>query len=172
MLALGDPRWGQLSHAYGQAHDIPELLRTLAADTNPAKTAGSEPWFSIWSSLCHQGDVYDASYAAVPHIVHLAVEAEDPIDFSFFQFPAAVEIAREQKRGPNIPLDLVDAYYGAIAALGEAIAKHRREMWDKDTLLSVLSALAVTKGHHRISEAIMNLDDNLIQRLIDLDFDS
>ena len=38
-------------------------------------------------------------------------------------------------------------------------------------LLSAASAMAVAKGHHRVAEAIMNLDDDLITRLIELNFD-
>lgn len=68
MIELGDPRWEKLSHAYGSAADIPELLRQLAGATGPKIRYDSEPWFTLWSSLCHQGDVYDASYAALPHL--------------------------------------------------------------------------------------------------------
>ncbi|OYY64375.1 MAG: hypothetical protein B7Y49_09860, partial [Sphingomonas sp. 28-62-11] len=35
MIALDDPRWERLSHAYGSAADIPELLRQLAGATGP-----------------------------------------------------------------------------------------------------------------------------------------
>lgn len=33
MLDLDDPYWQKLSHAYGSAADIPELLRQLARET-------------------------------------------------------------------------------------------------------------------------------------------
>lgn len=35
--------------------------------------------------------------------------------------------------------------------------------------LSAFAALAVSKGHFRVAEAIMNLDDDLIGKLIELD---
>lgn len=172
MLSLNDPRWSSLSHAYGSASDIPGLILALAKSTRPQSSGESEPWFSIWSSLCHQDDVYDASYAAVPHIVEIGARASDPIDFSFFQFPAAVEVARKNGRGPNVPNDLAEAYHEAIARLADCIVRHSREDWDEPTLLSVLAAQAVAKGNHRIANALMNLDDSIIQRIIDLDFDS
>src|SRR5262245_2777864 len=75
MIPLDSPEWRRLQHAYGPASDIPDLLRQLAA--NPcAKKSGDEPWHSLWSALCHQGDVYTASYAAVPHIVDIALNAK------------------------------------------------------------------------------------------------
>ncbi len=72
MLSLEDARWADLRHAYGSAGDIPSLLRTLSDDCSPSRSSNAEPWFSLWSSLCHQGNVYTASYAAVPHLVGLA----------------------------------------------------------------------------------------------------
>lgn len=84
MLSLDDPRWRELRHAYGNAADVPDLLRALALSTGPKEGYRDEPWFSLWSSLCHQGDVYTASYIAVPHIVQIASEATEPVDFSFF----------------------------------------------------------------------------------------
>ncbi|MBN8843176.1 MAG: hypothetical protein J0H88_08000 [Sphingomonadales bacterium] len=172
MLSLDDSRWTTLTHAYGSAADIPDLIRSLAQAPAPQDDARSEPWFSIWSSLCHQDDVFDASYAAVPHIVDIACRSDGPVDFSFFQLPASVEVARRNGRGPALPADLAEAYDHSLEKLADCIARHRHEAWDEATLLSVLAAQAVAKGHHRIAEAIMNLDDDLIERLILLDFDA
>jgi len=171
MLPLDDPRWASLSHCYGSAADIPGLLQQLANDTGPRKGGyESEPWFSLWSSLCHQGDVFEASYAAVPHIVDIASKASAPLDCSFFQMPSAIEIARINGKGPPVRTDLAAAYIDALTRLIECIAKHLNDDWDKSTLLCAVSALAVVKGHHRIAEAILNLDNDLIDRLIALDF--
>lgn len=172
MLSLNDPRWSSLSHAYGSARDIPALIFALAEHTEPMPSYDSEPWFSLWSSLCHQDDVFEASYAAVPHIVQIGCKASGPIDFNFFQFPASVEVGRQSGRAPSVPPDLAEAYHSAIKEIETCIERHRSEDWDEDMLLSVLSAQAAAKGNCRIAQAIMNLDDNLIQRLIDLDFDS
>ena len=170
MIELHDPRWEKLSHAYGSAADTPELLRQLAGATGPNIRYDSDPWFTLWSSLCHQGDVYEASYAALPHIVEIACTAKSAIDCSFFQLPAAIEIARHGGKGPPVPVDLATAYNDAVSRLTECVALHRHEDWDQPALLSAVSALAVAKGHHRVAEAIMDLDDDLITRLIELDF--
>src|SRR5690349_19509472 len=135
MLSLDDPAWSKLTHAYGSASDIPALLRQLTDAPGAHEGWESEPWFSLWSSLCHQGDVFDASYAAVPHIVEIACEAHQPIDFGFFQLPAAIEISRNNGKGPPVPLSLGDAYQRAIARLPECVAIHRNELWDQATLL-------------------------------------
>ena len=102
MLALDDDRWATLTHAYGSAKDTPDLLKVLALSPGPNPSTLSEPWESLWSSLCHQGDAYTASYAALPHIVEIACLASGAVDFGFFQLPACSEIARHNGRGPPV----------------------------------------------------------------------
>jgi len=70
-LPLNSPIWSELDHAYGKAEDIPELLRELA-EKSGFDDPNCEPMFTLWSSLCHQGDVYSASFAAFPHLVDIA----------------------------------------------------------------------------------------------------
>jgi hypothetical protein len=48
----------------------------------------------------------------------------------------------------------------------------RNDRWDQDTLLSAMGAIAASKGHPQVAEAIVNLDTDLIARLIALDFDT
>ncbi|MFD4637478.1 hypothetical protein ACFWN2_09215 [Lentzea sp. NPDC058436] len=50
-----------LHHAYGTAENVPALL-------DRAATGDQEAWTELWSSLCHQGTSYSASYAALPHL--------------------------------------------------------------------------------------------------------
>jgi hypothetical protein len=171
MLSLDDPSWKELQHAYGDAVDVPDLLRALASATAPKTDYKDEPWFTLWSSLCHQDDVYSASYAAVPHIVHIASKADGPIDFSFFQLPASIEIARRAGRGPEIPAACADDYHRAIARLVDIVNLHRDEDWDRSMLLSAFTALAVAKGHIDVAEALANLDDDWIAKINSGEFD-
>src|SRR3954463_2631204 len=127
MLPLDNPRWKDLQHAYGDAADIPHRRRSLASSTGPKQSYRDEPWFSLWSSLCHQGNVYTASYVAVPHIVQIASEAKGPIDCSFFQLPAAVEVARKTGRGPDIPEIWASDYRHAIGRLMVNINLYQNE---------------------------------------------
>ena len=171
MLGLDDPRWSELQDAYGDADDIPDLLRALAAFPGPKPEFQEEPWFSLWSGLCHQGDVYTASYAALPHLVRIASEAKPPIDFSFFQLPAAIEVARKNGRGPALPEDLADDYHRAIDRLMENASLYRNEPWDQSMLICIMAAQAVAKGHIDVAEALLNLDDDWIAKINNFEFD-
>lgn len=166
MLSLDDPLWLQLSHAYGPASDIPNLLRQLSRSPGQMSDEEAEPWHSLWSSLCHQGDVYTASYAAVPHLVQIATDTPGPIDWSFFGLPAAIEIARFNQAGPAIPPQLVEPYEKALTHLVDCVSVHRADAWDEPMALSVETAMAAAKGHHRLAEALLNLDKHWIAKII------
>jgi hypothetical protein len=58
--------WTKLQDAYGPATEIPLLLDQLSLDPN------AEVWGELWSRICHQGSVYSASFAAIPHLTQAA----------------------------------------------------------------------------------------------------
>lgn len=171
MLSLDDPRWNELQHAYGRAGNVPDLLRTLASSTGPNARVQDEPWFSLWSNLCHQGDVDTASYAAVPHVVHIASQAAEPVDFGFFQLPTAIEFARQTGGGPEIPPFLAEDYHDAIQQLTDNVSLHRHHPWDQSMLLSAAAAQAVAKGHVDVADALLNMDAGIISRIRNCEFD-
>lgn len=171
MLALDDARWRELGHAYGDAADVPALLQALTSSTGPRLGYQDEPWFSLWSRLCHQGDVYSASYAAIPHIVHIASVAKGPIDFSFFALPAAVEVARQTGRGTDVSEAYANDYHHAIRLLVENVSLHRNEAWDQSMLLAAAAAQAVAKGHVDVAGALLNLDAAWIAKINNDEFD-
>ncbi len=154
MLSLHSPRWSELKHSYGQASNIPLLLEQLR--DLPNSEPQSEPWFSLWSALAHQGDVYSASFAAIPHVI--AALAIDPTraDASFFHLPAWVEICR-MRNAVEVPSDLEAAYFNALACLPELVAKAASRKWDSSFAACALAAVAAAKGHHAVAEALLEM---------------
>ncbi|MEU6253979.1 hypothetical protein [Streptomyces sp. NPDC047043] len=59
--------WGELTHAYGSAEDIPGLFAQLGGPED------DKVWSELWSALCHQGSVYEASWAAMPVLADIAL---------------------------------------------------------------------------------------------------
>ncbi|MBU0622597.1 MAG: hypothetical protein KJ795_12205 [Gammaproteobacteria bacterium] len=154
MLCLDDPRWSELQHAYGAAGDIPALLKQLA--DLPSSEKDKEPWFSIWSALAHQGDVYSASFAAVPHVIDVLASAPLRADLSYFQFPAWVEVCRV-KNGVSVPKDIAPAYFESLSRLPTLVAAAASRQWDEGFLRCALSAVAAAKGQPAIAEAVLEL---------------
>ncbi len=155
MLALDSPRWSELEHAYGKASDIPRLLSALHDLPNDEERK-AEPWHSLWSSLAHQGGVYSASFASVPHVVEALSTAPLEAAAVYFHFPAWVEICR-RRTGVSIPFDLKASYDAALGALPDLVARASARDWDDQLLLSALGAIAASKGPPDIAEAVLEL---------------
>ncbi|WP_283177901.1 hypothetical protein [Gemmobacter sp. 24YEA27] len=171
MLPLESAHWAKLSDAYGSAADVPNLLHRLAVSPGPSEPKSEEIWEQLWSRLCHQDDVYDASYAALPHIVRIGCEVEGPIDFGFYLLPVSIELSRWRGSGPQMSADLSGAYSSAISRLMECAHMHKSDAWDEPTLRSALAAQAIAKGDPALATVLINLDPELKNRLIDLDFE-
>ena len=168
MLSLDSPRWSELEHAYGSASDIPALLKRLS-DVQDSKDNGG-PWSDLWSSLAHQGDVYSASFAAVPYVVQALASSPESAGFEYFQFPAWVEICR-QKKGISVPDDLTSSYFEALSRLPALAAAASTREWDTTLLPCVLSAIAASKGQVLIAEAVMELSPEVAGEFLQWFFD-
>jgi len=154
VLSLQSARWSELQHAYGSAADTPALLERLRE--LPKSIGEAEPWFTLWSALAHQGDVYSASFAAVPHVVAALAMAPGRADASYFQFPAWVEICRA-KNGVEVPEDLRASYFEALARLPGLVAQAGDRPWEPGFAACALSAIAAAKGHHAVAEAVLEM---------------
>ena len=162
MLSLESPEWNTLSHAYGTAGDIPPLLTQL--EQYPLHVQyDEEPWHTLWSSLCHQSDIYSASFAAVPHILRLAAASPERICSSYLLLPACIEASRLSDSAQTIPDDLAASYHSAIASLPGIVASCFHREWDDDWVRTATAALCVAKGHGRLATAILDLTPDIIE---------
>jgi hypothetical protein len=65
--------WSKLTHAYGSAHDVPQLLRDLTShDEEVCRGALG----MLYTTIYHQGTVYQASAYAVPFLLELVQQEE------------------------------------------------------------------------------------------------
>lgn len=165
MIPISSPKWSQLSHAYGDASDIPQLLTDLEA-LPPDEGSEAEPYFSLWSALCHQGDVYTASYAALPHLVRVMVSQPERVPMTLLLLVACIEIARQKGQGPAIPVTLESSYQSALEQIPEIIGSLSRNRWNHWFCGAALSAIAASKGFHRLAEAILELDAETIEEVL------
>jgi hypothetical protein len=60
--------WASLSHAYGDASDVPHMLRGLAS---PDEGAREEALGHLYSSILHQGTYYPATAPTMPFLIEL-----------------------------------------------------------------------------------------------------
>lgn len=77
MDALDQIPWKDLTHAYGSAADVPQLLRSLRSA--PAALKGEDsPLWQLFGNIWHQGTVYEATAYAVPFLIELAADPHTP----------------------------------------------------------------------------------------------
>jgi hypothetical protein len=179
MLPLNSPRWSKLAHAYGCAaedtsaptgwsategfrgyEEIPNViqcLQDLAASPERRASSNSEPWGTLFSSLCHQGTIYSASFAAVPHIVDIGLRSakNQEIDFGFFLLPTIIEQARLEGQQPEVDEDIFSSYLESIKHLHDLAHAVRSHSWPPEYAATVTAALAISKGHLSLSKCLL-----------------
>ena len=77
MKELDDIPWAQLTHAYGSAGDVPDLLRSLRT-ASPDLSGDESPLWQLFGNIYHQGTVYEATSYAVPFLIEPAADPETP----------------------------------------------------------------------------------------------
>ena len=157
MLSLSDPKWAQLHHAYGAAADGPALLACAATERRPGHHRDSA-WFELWSALCHQGDAYTASFAAVPHLVALVPEALARHSYEPLLLAGSIEQARLERRAPPVPEDLALGYTNAVEIARGLAQQALPRAWNEDVRTALAGSLAAFRGDLASARTIFEAD--------------
>jgi hypothetical protein len=166
MLSLDSARWTELTDAYGRASNIPRLIRDLQRYP-PGDDERAEPYFSLWSALCHQGTAYPASFAAFPHLVDALEKQPTRAPWTLYLLVGAIETSRSQVDDAPVPPDLASEYFEALAKVPQIAMRAAVEPWDELRCRVILGCVAAAKGHSRLSEAIEELEPEVIERLLE-----
>ncbi len=154
MLELTSTRWRELTHAYGSAEDIPRLLDALA--THDGQQEREELWFGLWATLCPEGRVQSAAYAAVPHVLALARVRDAGDRIAALHFAASVEVSRHEPGAPPISHDLVAAYALAVESMPAHVAEFANVPWDEPTARILAAALLAGKRQAILARALLD----------------
>ena len=157
MSEIATVRWSQLSHAYGAAEDIPALLERARLDLRPGGNSDSA-WFELWSSLCHQGDAYTASYAAAPELVAIAKGRQGKHQYDPLCLVGCIELARLEGRAPGIPDDLIAGYESARREAASLIEALLTTKLDDEWRVALSADLASLRGDPVKARALLDAD--------------
>ena len=140
MLAPDDSRWSSLTGGYKTRFDPRPLLARLemGQDTMSA-------WHDLWEELHHQGDVGDASYAAVPQLVRIHRQ-RGSVDLNTYALVAIIESARTEAKNPQVPQWLEQEYFAAIRELAEIGTAEILVAEKDEEAQAILSVIAIAKG--------------------------
>jgi hypothetical protein len=140
MLSLDDERWNHLSGGYKILYDPRPALAKLESqrDTTTA-------WQELWEELHHQGDVGDASYAAIPELVRIH-HKRGVADWNTYAMVAIIELARTERKNPEVPGWLREDYFRSIQELAELGTKEILRTEESEAIRAILSVIAIVKG--------------------------
>lgn len=156
MLALTDKRWQQLHGGYRIPFDASVPLAKLEA--------GKPAWDELWQELHHQGDVGEASYAAVPHLVRIA-QAAGVRDWNMYALVAIIEIERHRKKNPPLPDWLRSDYEAAWRDIADLALKDLAAGDDSSTVQSALCVVAIARGQLKLGALVCHFDESEIAEL-------
>ena len=149
MLSLDDPRWKTLHGGYRVPFDASVSLRRIER--------GEDAWKELWEDLHHQGDIGEASYAAVPHLVRITSGWERR-DWHFYGLVSLIEIERHRKRNPPLPSWLVEDYEAAWQEVLRLALVDLTTVDDTDSLCNMLGAVALARKQLEIGAWITDTD--------------
>ena len=82
--------WAKLSHAYGPATDVPEMLRTLVSADAAARRRVE---VALYGNVIHQSSVWSASSRVVPFFVEILTDGPDDVELRRFCLAYLADLA-------------------------------------------------------------------------------
>jgi len=154
MLSFDDQRWNNLTGGYKAPFDPRPCLQEIESqqDTEAA-------WHELWEELHHQGDVGDASYAAVPELVRIH-RAESAPDWNLYAIVAIIELARTESTNPEPPDWLREDYFGAIQELARMGTRDVLSADKPETKQVILGVIAIAAGLRTHGKFLVEYSEN------------
>lgn len=161
MLSFDDPRWRQLKGGSRRLYDPRPVLRKLEAGD------AEEAWRELWEELHHQGDVGEASYAAVPHLVRIHRQ-RGVHDWNTYAITACIELARGgsndpehgKQKNPEVPDWLEPGYFTALKVLVEIGLKELPLTSDRNQVRGILCILALGKQARTYARFLLDYSED------------
>lgn len=154
MINLEDVRWLNMTGGYKTPLDPRPLLKRLGADSDT-----KEVWQELWNELHHQGDVGDASFAAVPFLVE-SYRERGVIAWNTYAIVAIIELARREGKNPDVPRWIADDYFHAIGELAKIGTTEVLQAETPEDVRAILSVIAIEKGLRAHGRFLVNYSED------------
>ncbi|MDB5035447.1 MAG: hypothetical protein JWQ98_2688 [Chlorobi bacterium] len=156
MLNFDDIRWENLKGAYRMPIDLRPLLRKLAAD--------EAAWDELWQELYHQGNVGEAAFIALPHLVRIRREQRRS-DWHTFAIAATIELARGVNGNPDVPAWARESYDEGLRDLAHMGLAELSNTPDQEHVRSILALLAIVYGARTYGRMLVEFTEDEILEL-------
>lgn len=157
MLPLDDSHWQNLLSGYKIPYDASIPLRQMES--------GEDVWEELWENLHHQGDVGEASYAALPHLVRIC-EIRGTRG-SLYDLASTIEVERHRSSNPPLPDWLMPSYTDALNRLVQLALRDLATMPEPYFLQSALSIISLGRGALKLGAVLNCMDKYEIEEYVD-----
>jgi hypothetical protein len=158
-MDLDDVGWIGLLGGYRVPYDPRNALRRLEGE------AADSAWQELWTELHHQGDVGEASYAAVPHLVRIHGARGVP-DWNTYAIVATIDLARLNGRNPALPKQHQEAYHAAWQRLVTIGIEELRVAEDPILVCCLIGVIAMGKGQRTVGRLAIDFDEHERQEIL------
>jgi len=138
-MDFDNPNWSRLLGGHRLPYDSKRALQAL--DQGGDREAA---WDELWSELHHQGDVGEASYAAVPYLVRIHI-ARGIADWNTYALVATIDECRREGHNPALPYGWRDEYEQAMVRLAEHGLVEIKLTEDLNLSRSIIAVVAIWK---------------------------
>jgi hypothetical protein len=149
--------WRRLTGGYRQPYDPRGAIKRLA-------DGDSSAWDELWEELHHQGDVGEASYAALIDLVHVHSE-RGVADWNTYAIAATIEEARRNGRNPPVPGWLAAGYEEAWRQLVLLGLRDFPNATERELVDSIIAVLAIAKDRRTLASFAMLTEDEKAEML-------
>lgn len=157
MLELNNPLWKTFEGALSSKYDASIALKKLENETNSLKI--NQLVEELFENLYHQGDVGVASYMALPHLIRIAIQKK----IDNFLVPLLVaSVETNRNLNVDIPIEFEEEYLEEIKKVIDLIYLNQNQLKDKTYLITALAAICATQQQTKLSEVILEMEDNEI----------
>ena len=124
-------------------------------------------WSALAEELYHQGDVGEASYAAVSFIVYNCLPSGEP-NRKLLALVGWIEIARNSPGNPSVPEWLEHDYFAAIERLAIFSIAQLTQQNSSEQLRGMLGIIALWKGLRAYGRVAIHYSEDELGELLPL----
>jgi hypothetical protein len=155
-----DDKWATMLGGYRVPYDPRPAVQRLSENVDVEAT-----WAELWNELHHQGDLGEASYAAVTLLTEIHASGRRP-DWNLFSLAALIEVERHRRGNPPIPEWLEFDYRRAWKQLFDLALTSLRDEADADAVQSALAIVAIYKNALKLGALINWLDWSELDEIV------
>jgi hypothetical protein len=168
---LNSVPWSELRHAYGEASDVPDLIRALAS---PEQIVYEDSLGRLWSSVIHQGTVYSSTAYVVPFFCELLEAPEVQNKAELLSYLATISQGasysdvhvreKERRETPEMQKQIAEELswvQAASDAVSDGYATYLRLVQSPDPKLRAHAAYTLSRCQSHAAEVVPVMKQHL-----------